>query len=89
MIIFSTILMICGAIAAVNGYASIVAIHLDTIDGLFEIGLIALIVGFVMLMVTLSKSRKNQTVIVQKCPYCNELVNQNATYCHNCGKKIS
>mgnify|MGYP003291667595 CR=1 FL=1 len=58
MIIFSTILMICGAIATVTGYASIVAIHLDTIDGLFEIGLIALIVGFVMLLVKAESIRE-------------------------------
>ncbi|MGN0448283.1 MAG: hypothetical protein ACI4GC_07035 [Acutalibacteraceae bacterium] len=48
-------MMIIGAIATVTGYTSIVAIHLDTIDGLFEIGLVILIIGFATFMISLVK----------------------------------
>ena len=55
MLIISVIMMIIGAIATVTGYTSIVAIHLDTIDGLFEIGLVILIIGFSTFMISLVK----------------------------------
>ena len=55
MFIISIILMIGGAIAAVTGYISITAIHLDSIYGLFEVGLIALVIGFALFMYSLVK----------------------------------
>ena len=45
LMIVSVILMIVGAIATVDGYTSIVAIHLDSKYGLYEFGLATLIVG--------------------------------------------
>lgn len=81
--------MIGGAIAAVTGYTSITAIHLDSIHGLFEVGLIVLIIGFAMFMYSLVKlnKTKNTPVFMRNCPYCNEPLAQNETYCHKCGKK--
>lgn len=90
LIIISAILMIGGAIAAVTGYTSIVAIHLDTIDGLFEVGLVVLIIGFVMFMVSLTKqisAKKYEANVTRRCPQCNELLKQNEIYCHKCGTK--
>ena len=90
MFIISIILMIGGAIAAVTGYISITAIHLDSIYGLFEVGLIALVIGFALFMYSLVKKineNKKVPVLVRKCPYCSEPLTQNEIYCHKCGKK--
>ncbi len=90
MFIVGVLLMIGGAIAAVTGYTSIVAIHLDTIDGLFEVGLIALILGFAMFMYSLvqkNNANKNVPTSIRNCQYCGETLTQNEVYCHKCGKK--
>lgn len=60
MIIVGTIMMIGGAIATVTGYTSLTAIQLDSIYGLFEIGLVVFFIGLVLLLVGLVKLNKSK-----------------------------
>lgn len=91
LMIISVVLMIAGSIMAVDGHESMVAIWRDPIYGLYETGLVLLIVGVALFMFSLVKliiSKINVPApIARKCPYCDEPLNQNEVYCHKCGKK--
>ncbi|MBQ3086069.1 MAG: hypothetical protein IJC45_01920 [Clostridia bacterium] len=91
MIIASAIILAAGAIATAVGFVSIVAIQLDTIDGLFEIGLGVLAIGFILLTISLVKrfsQKKHELPQMKICSHCNAVLNSNQQYCHKCGSSI-
>ena len=60
LMIIGLILMIVGGINAVNGYVSMVAIHLSTKHGLMETGIIILVIGLGLFVLSLIKYIKDK-----------------------------
>lgn len=59
LMIIGLILMGIGGVCAVNGYVSMVAIHLSTKDGLMETGIIILVIGLGLFVLSLIKYIKD------------------------------
>ena len=88
----SVILMIAGAISALYGCISMLAIDMYSQPHLLVYGIIAFIIGIAMFSTELKKKNPykiqvNTPVVTKNCPDCGTVLNQNQNFCHNCGRK--